>query len=219
MKTKVAIVVFACLIGRPTGLLVQGQVDRQLSYQPGVAIATLIRPTDRRVQVDMDPSPLKGFYPGDIAPADLIRAHALEAQAILVVKIDTKVPRLTPQADWIETTYQASIVEQLRPKARIAAPYVRIDLDGGSLEIRGVMVTANAEWEPRIEVGAQYLLFIDHMRDPVDGVWAYRIGEKQLLESTWNAFYDHGARDNVHGISLAEARKVLSATPEHRLLR
>ena len=158
--------------------------------------------------MDMDP-PLKGFFPGDIAAADLIRAHAMDAQAILLVKIEKTVPHLTPQGDWIKTTYEASIVEQLRPRERDAYPNVRIDLDGGTLDIRGVAVTARAMWEPRIEAGSRYLLFVNTMSDPVDGIWAYRIGEKELLESTWNAFYFRKAADNIHGMPLAVARSLI----------
>ena len=133
----------------------------------------------------------------------------MDAQAILVVRIEKKAAHLTPQADWIKTTYEASIVEQLRPRAPIASANVRLDLNGGTLEIQGVTVTANAGWEPRIMVGSRYLLFVNTMGDPVDGIWAYKVGDKELLESTWNAFYVRKAADNVHGMPLAEARNVI----------
>ena len=73
-------------------------------------------------------------------------------------------------------------------------------------------MTANAEWEPRFEAGARYLLFVNQMRDPVDGIWAYKIGDKELLESTWDAFYSHGTADSVHGVPLVEARRLLNKT-------
>jgi len=187
------------------------QAKRQLVFNPGVTIASQLTPDDRVVEIDGS-APLKGFFSGHLTPADLIRAHALDAQAILVVRIDRMVPHLTPQGDWIRTTYEASITESLRLRKRATPRAVRIDLDGGTLTIQGVTVTANAEWEPRFEAGARYLLFVNQMRDPVDGIWAYKIGDKELLESTWDAFYSHGAADSVHGVPLAEARRLLNKT-------
>jgi hypothetical protein len=209
MRPTFAIVVFACLSAWPIHPLLEAQADRQLLYNPGVAISTLIRPGDRRVRMDWEPPPLMGFFPGDIPAADLLQAHAMDAQAILVVKIEKKAPHLTQQADWIKTTYETSIVEHLRPREPIGSPNLRIDLNGGTLEIRGVTVTANAAWEPRIAVGSRYLLFVNKMGDPVDGIWAYKVGDKELLESTWNAFYFRKAADNIHGMPLAEARSVI----------
>ena len=40
-------------------------------------------------------------------------------------------------------------------------------------------------------------------------IWAYKVGDKELLESTWNAFYPRKAADNIHGMALAEARSVI----------
>jgi hypothetical protein len=195
-----------CLLSNAT--LVHAQTTRQLNYEEGVAIASLINPGDRRVEI-YSQAPLMGFFSGKLPPGELLLAHALDAEAILVITIDKQTPHLTPRADWIETTFQASIVEQLRPSKPIASRAVRMDLDGGTLDIRGATVTAIAEWAPRLQLGARYLLFVNHLRDPVDGLWAYRIGENELLESTWNAFYDHGAADSVHGMPFAEARAIL----------
>ena len=77
------------------------------------------------------------------------------------------------------------------------------------MQIHRASVTAVAEWEPRFEVGARYLVFVDKLRDRAEGIWAYKVGPKELLESTWDAFYTHGAHDSVHGMPLSAARDAL----------
>lgn len=197
----VTFLIFQASVGR-------AQIKRQVPFSPGVAISRLIEPTDRSIEI-LREEPLKGFFPGDIPPADLIRAHALDAEAILVVRVDTVNPYLTPRADWIRTSYQAAVIEQLRPKGRRVSQTVRIDQDGGTLLINGVTATANAESEPRFEAGGRYLLFAHKMRDPLSGIWAYKIGDNRLLASTWNAFYEHGAADSIHGMPFDAARKLI----------
>jgi len=113
----------------------QDRTKRQVSYSPGVEIGRF--------------APLQGYFPGDISAVELVRGHAPDAEAVLVIRIDKKAPHLTPDKDWIRTTYWASMIEQLRPQGRLASRSIRIEQDGGALQIQGVAVTAIADWEPR----------------------------------------------------------------------
>jgi len=72
----------------------QSRDTRDLEYQPGVSIASMLAPEDRRVEISKL-APLMGFFPGDIPPADLIRAHALDAEAVALIRIEKKDSHLT----------------------------------------------------------------------------------------------------------------------------
>jgi hypothetical protein len=128
-------------------LSAQAQATRQLVYQPGVSIASVLAPQDRRVEISKD-APLEGFFPGDIPPGDLIRAHALDAEAVALIRIEKKDSHLTQEGDWVRTTYQASTNEQLRTKGRVTLRPIKFELDGGTVQIHRASVTAVAEWEP-----------------------------------------------------------------------
>ena len=183
--------------------------NREIIVRPTVPISTLLRPGDTRVVIDYGSPPLRGFIPSFIPVGELLAGNALHADVVAVVRIEERRPRLTPDGTWIVTRVGGRIVEAFKPTTLRKGDLLQFEQEGGALNLEGVSIECQAEWETDFSVGQEYLLFVSGSEASAIVKWSYRITPRRTLESQFRGFLEEDEADTGHGLPLSKARTYL----------
>jgi hypothetical protein len=135
---------------------------RQVHQQRGVPIKSLLRPGDTQLTIVFARFPplLVEPPPGTSKAAWKTR----RADAVIIGRVESRLSKLTPDEDWIDTSVQLKILQILKstgPRPFNVGQEVSFIEKGGSLNIEGRQIDAIVEWASRFEVGKEYLIFTD----------------------------------------------------------
>ena len=189
------------------------QEPRYLNFEPGKTIASRLKADDRHIVIEKNLPPLLGRIPGDLPAKEILEGYSLHAAAVLVVRLTAKQSVLTNSGDWIVTRFKGKVVEQFKPQPMtLRVEDFILEIDGGSVTIGKTRVDASAYWEPEFVVNRTYLVFPESRTWPALGVVAYEIANGRL-KNTSSDFDPDDSVDNLHGVPLSEARKIILAAP------
>lgn len=94
------------------------------------------------------------------------------AKAVAVVRVESLVPSVTPEGDWVTTAVTAR-VEGILKKPEEAAlsdgDELTLESDGGETKIGGTTVKALLPWRRELEDGGRYVVFLS--TDLSSGAW------------------------------------------------
>jgi hypothetical protein len=139
---------------------------------------------------------------------------------VVIARIETVTPGLTPARDWVVSQVQATVLEVLKkPDGDSLAVGSRLDFaqDGGELVLDGISVRTRVPYSHPHEAGRRYLLFVDPAR-PVDTrvyePTSYLITESNELRSLATSNTDEAARSET-GVALADAIRRIRAVKKN----
>jgi hypothetical protein len=207
---RVPAALVTCALTAFTATVVAVQpASREIIVRPTVPISTLLRPGDTRVVIDYGSPPLRAFIPSFIPVGELLAGNALDADVVAVVRIEVRSPRLTPDGTWIVTRVGARIVEAFKPHTLRKGDLLEFEQDGGALNLDGIEIECEAEWETDFSVGQEYLLFVSGSEATATVKWSYRITPRRTLESQFPGFLQEDETDTGDGLPLSDARRYL----------
>ena len=133
---------------------------RQVRQRWGVPITSLLLPGETRLVVVHQGSPPLLVYapPGTSEAAWLTQI----SQVVMKARVVSRLSKLTPNEDWIETSVQMKILQVLKSTGHRSfnvGQEVSFVEPGGSLDIEGRQIDAIVEWARGYEVGKEYLIF------------------------------------------------------------
>jgi hypothetical protein len=137
--------------------------ERQVPQKRGVPITSRLHPGETRltiVSARRDPPLLVEPPPGMSRIAWVTRG----ADVVMIARVESRLSKLTPAEDWIDTSVQIKILRVLKSKGRRSFSVgedVSFIEQGGSLEFAGRHIDAIVTWASRFEVGKEFLIFAD----------------------------------------------------------
>jgi hypothetical protein len=112
------------------------------------------------------------------------------------------------------TRFKGHVLDQLKPKPTVLLvdDFV-IEVNGGSLTIGNARVEATAFWEPEFSENRTYLVFPTSRKWPATDVIAYEVTSEGRLRNISRGFDPNAETDNVHGMLLDDAKKLILSAP------
>jgi hypothetical protein len=219
-------IMFVICLSASTGIVGQSRSNsprpdaRRVVQMPRTPLIQLVRPGEEDLTVvrSADP-PLEVGPPKDTAMSTWLTTRAA---GVVVAQIIQVSPEMTRNADWINSTVEASIIDVIKTSAQWAPKHgdtFSFGQDGGIAVIAGTRVHAVVPWARPFETGKQYLLFVQV--DPsnnsvvVSPGFAYDIGGTRPVRLA-----DHvRARDDIESTNSVQAlnrvREAARPSPVH----
>ena len=195
-------------------LVESGQGPKYLNFEPGKTIASQLNGDERHVVIEKNLPPLLFGIPGDLPAKEILEGYTLHAAAVLVVRFTSKQSLLTEKGDWFVTRFKGRVLDQLKPRATVlVVDYFVLEVIGVSLTIGRTRVDATAFWEPEFDETRTYLLFPTSRRWPATDVIAYEVNSEGRLRNISRGFDPGSDTDNVHGMRLVDAKKLILSAP------
>ena len=173
----------------------------------------LIRPGQRLLVVEKDQSPPLTIQPPSPTTGQL-EWFAKRTPLVLVIRVHSVVPKLTPTGDWIQSTVHATVEKALKSTSEVVSPgqAFRFSQDGGEMIIRGTTVRAVLPYANLFEAGQRYLVFTE----PSKGNDTYLIEPVLSLllagpESRLMPLAHEGSMLTERGVTLATALDRINA--------
>jgi hypothetical protein len=145
------------------------QTERRVRVNPGQRLEDVIHDGDNSVTLDVggDP-PLEVLPPAGTSLAEWM-THG--SAVVFLVDVSSVQGRLTSYGDGIESVVSGQIVDVLKGRDDAVGKRTSFVVGGGTVEVKGVHVTATRRWANSFEDGAEYLVFGSPLADGTVQTW------------------------------------------------
>jgi hypothetical protein len=217
-STIVVCVISSCAVVTTAGIValstsLDGTQTHSVRSKRGIPLARLIAPGQVSLVVEKDqPPPLWVAPPPGVGGLEWLTQLV---DVVMLVRVESIIPELSPAEDWIKSTVRASVEEVLKATSLFAPTFpgdvVHFAQDSGELQIAGTRVRAILPWADSFEVGRRYLIFAGMTEDGqeyvVSPAGAYLVGvDHELLPLAKD-----GSVAVDRGVSLTKARTRIQA--------